>query len=54
MAMARKKGRLSVSSNQLVYKTSMAGSAAQVRTKKRVSDHGEVLTGHREVNACLI
>src|SRR3989475_8542002 len=27
--------------------------AAQVRTKKRVSDHGEVLTGHREVNAML-
>src|SRR3989442_7328954 len=27
--------------------------AAQVRTKKRVSDHGEVLTGHREVNTML-
>ena len=27
--------------------------ASQVRTKKRVSDHGEVLTGHREVNAML-
>src|SRR2546427_1795351 len=27
--------------------------AAQVRTKKRVSDHGEVLTGHREVNAMI-
>jgi hypothetical protein len=27
--------------------------AAQVKTKKRVSDHGEVLTGHREVNAML-
>ena len=27
--------------------------ALQVRTKKRVSDHGEVLTGHREVNAML-
>lgn len=27
--------------------------AAQVRTKKRVSDHGEVLTGQREVNAML-
>lgn len=26
---------------------------AQVRTKKRVADHGEVLTGHREVNAML-
>ena len=25
--------------------------AAQVRTKKRVADHGEVLTGKREVNA---
>src|ERR1700740_3513632 len=27
--------------------------AAQGRTKKRVSDHGEVLTGQREVNAML-
>lgn len=27
--------------------------ASQVRTKKRVSDHGEVLTGQREVNAML-
>src|ERR1700680_4116108 len=27
--------------------------AAQVRTKKRVSDHGEVLTGQHEVNAML-
>src|ERR1700681_2918619 len=27
--------------------------ASQVRTKKRVSDHGEVLTGEREVNAML-
>ena len=27
--------------------------AAQVRTKQRVSDHGEVLTGQREVNAML-
>jgi len=27
--------------------------ASQVRTKKRVSDHGEVLTGRREVNAML-
>jgi hypothetical protein len=27
--------------------------AAQVRTKKRVSDHGKVLTGQREVNAML-
>jgi len=27
--------------------------AAQVRTKKRVSDHGEVMTGQREVNAML-
>jgi hypothetical protein len=27
--------------------------AAQVRTKRRVSDHGEVLTGQREVNAML-
>ena len=27
--------------------------AAQVRTKKRVSDHGEVLTGQREVSAML-
>jgi hypothetical protein len=27
--------------------------AAQVRTKKRVSDHGEVLTGQREVTAML-
>src|ERR1700684_3126817 len=27
--------------------------AAVVRTKKRVSDHGEVLTGQREVNAML-
>jgi hypothetical protein len=27
--------------------------ASQVRTKKRVSDHGEVLTGHREVIAML-
>jgi len=27
--------------------------AAQVRTKKRVSDHGEVLTGKREVDAML-
>ena len=27
--------------------------AAQVKTKRRVSDHGEVLTGHREVNAML-
>ncbi len=27
--------------------------AAQVRTKKRVSDYGEVLTGQREVNAML-
>jgi hypothetical protein len=27
--------------------------SAQVRTKKRVSDHGEVLTGQREVNAML-
>jgi hypothetical protein len=27
--------------------------ALQVRTKKRVSDHGEVLTGQREVNAML-
>src|SRR5439155_12611950 len=27
--------------------------AAQVGTKKRVSDHGEVLTGQREVNAML-
>jgi hypothetical protein len=27
--------------------------AAQVRTKERVSDHGEVLTGQREVNAML-
>lgn len=27
--------------------------AAQVRTKKRVSDHGEVLTGQREVNSML-
>ena len=27
--------------------------AAQVRTKKRVSDHGEVLTGQCEVNAML-
>src|SRR6266853_6229382 len=27
--------------------------AAQVRTKKRVSDHGEVLAGQREVNAML-
>src|SRR5438874_13303462 len=27
--------------------------AAVVRTKKRVADHGEVLTGHREVNAML-
>ena len=27
--------------------------AAHVRTRKRVSDHGEVLTGEREVNAML-
>jgi len=27
--------------------------ASQVRTRKRVSDHGEVLTGQREVNAML-
>jgi hypothetical protein len=27
--------------------------ASRVRTKKRVSDHGEVLTGQREVNAML-
>lgn len=27
--------------------------AAYVRTKERVSNHGEVLTGHREVNAML-
>lgn len=27
--------------------------AAQVRTKERVANHGEVLTGHREVNAML-
>ena len=27
--------------------------AAVVRTKKRVADHGEVLTGQREVNAML-
>jgi SAM-dependent methyltransferase len=27
--------------------------AAQVKTKERVSDHGEVLTGQREVNAML-
>ena len=27
--------------------------AAHVKTKKRVSDHGEVLTGQREVNAML-
>src|SRR5580704_10476261 len=27
--------------------------ASQVRTKKRVADHGEVLTGQREVNAML-
>ena len=27
--------------------------AAQVRTKRRVADHGEVLTGQREVNAML-
>jgi len=27
--------------------------AAQVKTKRRVSDYGEVLTGHREVNAML-
>jgi hypothetical protein len=27
--------------------------ALQVRTKKRVSDHGEVLTGQREVNAMI-
>src|SRR5437899_9955817 len=27
--------------------------AAVVRTKKRVADHGEVLTGSREVNAML-
>src|SRR5229473_5593782 len=27
--------------------------AGQVRTKQRVLDHGEVLTGHREVNAVL-
>jgi hypothetical protein len=27
--------------------------AAQIRTKKRVSDHGEVLTGQREVKAML-
>jgi hypothetical protein len=27
--------------------------ASQVRTKKRVSDHGEVLTGQGEVNAML-
>jgi hypothetical protein len=27
--------------------------AAQVRTRERVSDHGEVLTGEREVNAML-
>ena len=27
--------------------------AAVVRTKKRVADHGEVLTGYREVNAML-
>ena len=27
--------------------------ASQVRTKKRVLDHGEVLTGQREVNAML-
>src|SRR5271166_5517391 len=27
--------------------------ASHVRTKKRVSDHGEVLTGQREVNAML-
>src|SRR6202030_1522308 len=27
--------------------------AAQVRTKERVADHGEVLTGQREVNAML-
>jgi len=27
--------------------------AAHVRTKERVANHGEVLTGHREVNAML-
>src|SRR5207244_13533225 len=26
---------------------------AQIKTKQRVADHGEVLTGHREVNAML-
>jgi hypothetical protein len=35
----------------LTSRTSME--ATQVRTKKRVSDHGEVLTGQREVNAML-
>src|SRR3954452_2041350 len=35
----------------LTNRTSMG--ASQVRTKKRVSDHGEVLTGQREVNAML-
>jgi hypothetical protein len=34
-----------------MYRTAMEES--QVRTKKRVSDHGEVLTGQREVNAML-
>ncbi|MGC1684494.1 MAG: hypothetical protein WA734_02630, partial [Candidatus Acidiferrales bacterium] len=33
------------------HRTSMQ--AAQVRTKDRVSNHGEVLTGQREVNAML-
>ena len=35
----------------ILMNTSMETS--QVRTKKRVSDHGEVLTGQREVNAML-
>jgi len=42
-----------VERSTMLSEDDVKGRASQVRTKKRVSDHGEVLTGRREVNAML-
>lgn len=48
-----KVGAMPVEPSAMHSELSVKRKGSQVRTKKRVSDHGEVFTGQREVNAML-
>ena len=46
-------GRLRISKNKMNGLTQEIKTDKQVKSKKRVTDHGEVFTNEREVNAML-